>query len=189
MSGINGFKDSKMPSSWRRSTSLLISLKIRDPSGEHQPGGAFYEDMSVFVLHHLPIVTRGTGNGNAMEMQWKQGNHLLVALRMPCRHSSFVILAQQQSLVWLRAVELVVGPGSESNEAMLAHRNLTTKKQVPDASDSAIAHHRNTCMCSNLKGHVQLRPDVGLLLLFEILTAKTFIALSEPLLVRSLTSK
>ncbi|EGO61415.1 hypothetical protein NEUTE1DRAFT_35851 [Neurospora tetrasperma FGSC 2508] len=43
-----------------RSTSLLISPKIRDPSGEHQPGRAFYEDISVFVLHHVPIVTRGT---------------------------------------------------------------------------------------------------------------------------------
>lgn len=70
---------------------------------------------------------------------------------------------------------------------MLGHRDLTTKKQVPDASDSAIAHLGIARMYINLKELVQLRPDVGLLLLLEILTARTFIAFSEPL--RSLTPK
>ncbi|KHE79427.1 hypothetical protein GE21DRAFT_1266608 [Neurospora crassa] len=43
------------------SASLLMSPKIRDSSGERQPGRALYGGISVFVLDHVPIVTRGTG--------------------------------------------------------------------------------------------------------------------------------
>ncbi|KAL0466810.1 hypothetical protein QR685DRAFT_600156 [Neurospora intermedia] len=47
-----GLRNFLCPGRQSSSTSLLISPKIRDPSGEQdQPGRAFYRDISVFVLH------------------------------------------------------------------------------------------------------------------------------------------